>query len=502
MCLMAVAPRKLAIPRDYLQNAFDHNSDGWGIMYAKDGHVITVKEKAGMDQFYTAWDAIPDNVRVGVHFRFGTSGPKNSVSCHPFPVLQKARGDVMDLWLMHNGVLRHLHGDKDASDTMQYVERIASQLKLCPALLKNQAWREDQEEILGSPNKVVFLEGNGRWHFLNYDQGKRYESGVWYSNEYSLEPVYCGHGMGKRATHVKDHDAWDHDYSGGYYGGGYGGYAKGASYGNSNVRTIGAPVAREPNWAIQIEETTTGKRSLYWKKLIMGWTRYERNESTGMMFRSYPEKGEKKGADVATVLPRRNIVTFHVAAKYEAAWMRGDKFSFEMEGGEHHAVPVVAKETTPAGAQLPLKLVDASTAANVADACGVRANGATFQEPQNATGTKESPQSVVERLTRWLSQRQEPFPSIPVCGETGDQCSADCMDYGQCTAAKAMSDRDEEEEDTDEAYITQLFSDATLRDLPYDDVLEAVQDYPEYAALALGRAHNCRWAWEDESEVA
>jgi hypothetical protein len=501
MCLMAVAPSKLAIPRDYLQNAYDHNSDGWGVMYALDGRVICHKEKSGMSRMYKYWDSIPEGVNVGVHFRFGTSGPKTTASCHPFPVLEKSKGDPFDLYMMHNGVLRHLRGTDKASDTMQLVERMRAQLQRFPALLRDRIWREDQEEILGNPNKIVFLEGNGRWTYLNYDQGKRYESGVWYSNEYSLDPVYSGHGRGKAAN--RSVPAWSDDDWQGYYGNGTtvtrydsGGLVKSgtndvADFTSRYAATIGKPDKTDMTWALQLSGPPDNRVKTYWRKTWTGWTRYAENPSTGAKYRDYKHEGEKPSADICTVLPR-DCIQFR--PKNDNAWLRGDRHNFELVAGEYHAMPVVeggagmatatlysASEATAATAPQLTMLLDEKDVAKVADACGVP--GVTPQQtfPVAAHGASDG-FSIAGMVARIMG-REEPLDAA--------------------MAERDAADREaREEKEREEEYLAQLFSDQNLQSMSYDDMLDAVDQYPEDAAIALGRLSNCRWAWEDESEVA
>jgi hypothetical protein len=126
----------------------------------------------------------------------------------------------MDLWLMHNGVLDHsaFPGSKKASDTMQYVAQLRAMLQGNPKLIRNAAFRAFLERDLGNPNKIVLLEGSGRWHYLNRQQGEEI-GGVWYSNRYSIEKVYSGFGKGRAASRTAAWDAWDDDAN--YYGGRY-----------------------------------------------------------------------------------------------------------------------------------------------------------------------------------------------------------------------------------------------------------------------------------------
>lgn len=217
MCLIAVSPRKGLIPRDHLQNAYDHNSHGWGIMYAQDGRVHTIKERSGMNRFFHAWGRVPKNVPVAVHFRFGTSGPQCNEMCHPFPVLNKKEHGI-DLYLMHNGVLSRFNGDKTRSDTLEMVQECLTPL-LCgqPSFIKNAAFEKICDAMIGSNNKLVFLDGNGHWYFVNKSAGHQ-DKQVWYSNEYSIRKVYSGFGKGKAANDTDSKFNWGAYDADNYYG--------------------------------------------------------------------------------------------------------------------------------------------------------------------------------------------------------------------------------------------------------------------------------------------
>jgi hypothetical protein len=505
MCYLGVLPRKTSLANDLLQNAYDHNSDGWGVMYAHNGRVVAHKQKTGMDQFFAYWDTLPANKNIAVHFRFGTSGPQNAAACHPFEVLNKDKGDPIDLFLMHNGVLRgSFGGTNKKSDTMQYVEALARQLRLAPDLLKDRAWREAQEALLGNPNKVVMLEGNGRWHYLNYQQGKRdKKTGVWHSNEYSLDPVYSGHGMGKRANTYWD-DHWDTGCTVQRYDSGKLITSETARMDEAYKNTVRRDFKRP--WGLQIvREKGKAEQQVYWKPVLMGWQRMAKNASTGAFYRWYPGEGERVGCDLTVVLPASNIVRFY--PKNEQAFERGDAHTWDMEQGEHVAIPVSGNASS---AQTSVTLYSPSEAraavrGGLLDAVDVPALLCPETNEPCAAGCGS-------HCTGGAAENAAPCFCLGQIAHTGGEdprCKHFPFPPDAKSAAKssAVSETnaqrlEREEEEREEAYISQMFSDHNLRQMGEDEMYEAVCDHPEAAAIALGAAHNCRWAFETESEVA
>lgn len=476
MCYLGYLPRRTAIETQLLRNAYDHNSDGFGVMYAENGRVVSWKQKGKFDVFEKHWATLPDNRQIAVHFRFGTSGPDSAEACHPFEVLNKDR-DGMDLWLMHNGVLdRNFPGNKKSSDTMQYVHKLRGTLQGKPELIRNGNFREFLEIGLPNPNKMLLLEGSGRWHFLNKEQGKE-KGGVWHSNEYSLAPVYSGHGKGKAANSSRYMMDWDDDYTGTSYHGGTGVTVYRSGAGNLESKrmdkayaaTIGVKQDDGLTWALQVlRQEGKDEEQRYWKKGYSGWLRMGRNPNTGGFYREYLKAHEKNGFDDFLAILPPNCIKFR--PKNETAWERGDKHTWTMVRGEHVPVPVmsaatnmlVTKPTTAAGAQLPTS-------------------------------------------TAYL------------CRETNEPCMAGCTT--QCVGATAepvatfsqpkddagitarLATLEEVEEASDDDYAQQLFSEFNMSTMSEAEMIEAIEAYPEYAAIALGYSLGLKWAFDEKVQA-
>jgi hypothetical protein len=228
MCLIAVARKRSDIPAKNLKNAHTRNKDGWGIMYAHEGRVVSFRGTGDHKEFLEVWDGLPD-VPIAVHFRYRTKGPKDLENCHPFKVLDFER-DGQDIFLMHNGpqVARDCEGDDKRSDTLEFTQDlVAPLLRGKPRFVRTMAFRRIMQNMIET-EKLVFLEGCGKWHFANYDEGEVIE-GVWYSNTYSIEEQKWWKGASKKSTetqsspyvsdglksHWSDNNIWDNgkDYA-------------------------------------------------------------------------------------------------------------------------------------------------------------------------------------------------------------------------------------------------------------------------------------------------
>jgi len=193
MCLIAYAPKKSLISLASLENAYENNKDGWGICYQDpvSEELIIDKQLLDFEQFKLAWKMVPEDVHVGVHFRWKTHGDLSRDNVHPYLILDKANGDPVDLALMHNGVISyiHPHGEK-RSDTQMYVDLI-----LRPILLKNWELIYDPnfklliERDISTGSKFLIMPSKGDPIIYNKKQGHepKEQPDVWYSNSYSID---------------------------------------------------------------------------------------------------------------------------------------------------------------------------------------------------------------------------------------------------------------------------------------------------------------------------
>lgn len=198
MCLIAHAPAKSRIKMDLMENAYDNNSDGWGIVYAHNGRLYVCKRMDNFATFKAVMNVVPDDVPLGIHFRYATHGAKDLTNVHPFQLLSITDGDPMDLCMMHNGVISSTSTwskgtDDKRSDTSLYVDMILKPiLKAHPEMAFNEAFIRLVGRDIGGGNKFLLLAGDGRHSIVNESSGHtdKESPDVWYSNAYTLKPSY------------------------------------------------------------------------------------------------------------------------------------------------------------------------------------------------------------------------------------------------------------------------------------------------------------------------
>lgn len=135
MCIIMYAPSKVKIPKNDLENAFEYNSDGAGVMYYD--HDGNVHYKKGFDKFenlWKFWDSLDESLPRAVHCRIATSGKVSTKTCHPFPITEKVEdmGEVEGVskngCLMHNGIFQRYTPNNgmlcDYSDSMYYTAKV------------------------------------------------------------------------------------------------------------------------------------------------------------------------------------------------------------------------------------------------------------------------------------------------------------------------------------------------------------------------------------------
>jgi hypothetical protein len=247
MCLIAYAPSKSLISMESLANAYENNKDGWGICYQDPttSQLIINKQLLDFEEFKKAWAEVPDNVHVGVHFRWRTHGDLSVDNVHPYMILDKSNGDPVDLALMHNGVISYIHKSGDPrSDTQMYVDLILRPiLKDNWKLIYNTSFACLVERDISSGSKFLILPSEGAPVIFNEDSGheEKDQPGVWYSNSYSIKTSTW------RAT--KNAPATSYSYPA-YNKGASKGYTSNGTFWDSDDRWGYNPTAKSPDTAI------------------------------------------------------------------------------------------------------------------------------------------------------------------------------------------------------------------------------------------------------------
>lgn len=172
MCIIIVG-KPVDITEKIITRAYNGNKDGFGLMYVKDGKIISEKFYAKkLKSILKCFKRhAPFTEEIALHFRYATQGDKNNFNCHPFIILNKKLGDNFDLSLMHNSpTLPAPILDTKKSDTYFFSRYILKPIiKNKPELLFNEDFIKTLEKIINAEttSKVLLLNSfNGKFNFL------------------------------------------------------------------------------------------------------------------------------------------------------------------------------------------------------------------------------------------------------------------------------------------------------------------------------------------------
>lgn len=191
MCIIALQPAGIPIPKVYIDTMWENNPDMSGYAYVDENDEVIIKKFSFLEAFKSSYRK--DYRKYGketpflLHFRIKTHGPVNEDNCHPFQVFP-------GLVFAHNGIIdiRIPKKYKDMSDTRYFNKSILQQLPR--NFLKNGAIIELIEEYIGHGSKLAFLDKHREYHILNEYFG-HWHNGVWYSNKtYEELSYFTGYG--------------------------------------------------------------------------------------------------------------------------------------------------------------------------------------------------------------------------------------------------------------------------------------------------------------------
>jgi hypothetical protein len=187
MCLLVTQSKTSPILSDeWLEDFYDYNSDGVGVMFANNGDIVVKKiiPKTAKDfiQFYRSDIQGRD---CAFHLRMRTHGAIDLINCHPYEVLNRAEHGI-DLWLMHNGILSTGNkANEKLSDTWHYInDYLKPMLSGNPDFAFHPAFKALIADHIGGSNKFVLMDNEGRQVVINEDAGV-YWGGLWLSNTYA-----------------------------------------------------------------------------------------------------------------------------------------------------------------------------------------------------------------------------------------------------------------------------------------------------------------------------
>ena len=188
MCLLVKQTAGVRFDYTLLEDIYDRNPDGIGVVYVENGvveaHKLVPRDLAEFIEFYRLHIAGRD---CAWHARMRTHGDTNLTNCHPYPV-ELDNGECG--WLMHNGILSAGNmADRSKSDTWHYIEnKIKPIMNAAPILFHSSALVDLIEDDIGTSNKFVIVTPDGQMTTYNADSGvtwKRSDGVAWMSNTYA-----------------------------------------------------------------------------------------------------------------------------------------------------------------------------------------------------------------------------------------------------------------------------------------------------------------------------
>lgn len=225
MCLLMNIPATTEFDKEDILDFYDHNKDGVGVMFAENGvlHVKKILPRNAEDAWAFYNDVIKGKECIA-HFRLKTHGDIDMENCHPYKVFGEGEANA-PVYMAHNGVLSTGNAaDKSKSDTWHYINDIirpcaqgSSDILFVPAFVSLL------EKHIGSTNKFIFMDANGRVSVVNKQAFVQYK-GADLSNTYAWTASRGGYGP--RNT-----------YGGAYFPRHWGGYSDDDFFGGGEAVT-------------------------------------------------------------------------------------------------------------------------------------------------------------------------------------------------------------------------------------------------------------------------
>lgn len=230
MCIIVAKDKGIELPtKRTLQQCFERNKDGAGIMYVKNGKVIIEKGLMTFQDFYKKLKDIKrefggdlTDKAIVMHFRIGTKGENDKATTHPFPISNKfedlrATHFETDIAMVHNGIMSSYNYDKILSDTQVFIRDYVSAFKELNDrfYLNDRIMKIISDKANMSSNKLCFLDKDENIHYFG---NKVIENGIIYSNDTFREPKNTSYGYYSGGYSWYDYDRYydDYDYWYGY----------------------------------------------------------------------------------------------------------------------------------------------------------------------------------------------------------------------------------------------------------------------------------------------
>jgi hypothetical protein len=174
MCIAILNEPNKVIDFLTLQNCWDNNRDGAGMLYIEDNKLKTYKEMTSFKKFYDKYLKAREadmSKKIVLHFRISTHGKVDKTNCHPFLVDNK-------LGFVHNGIITGLPYSNDYSDTYMFNRHILQNMP--NDFLQHKGICTLIEEFI-SYSKLIFLDEENNSTIIGEEKGF-WDDGNWYSN--------------------------------------------------------------------------------------------------------------------------------------------------------------------------------------------------------------------------------------------------------------------------------------------------------------------------------
>lgn len=218
MCIIVFKPKGKDLPKT-LEDCWTNNPDGAGYCMKKPNKDEIIIKKGFMKwkDFENSINNIknPRDIDILFHFRIATSGGVNKEFCHPFPLsdnIEKltASRTTTKMAICHNGIISGF-GDKDVSDTAEYIANVAYPLFRATRLEQSEYTDEIIKNTVDG-SRIATMTSHGVRLIGDWEEN----DGIYYSNSNYLPYYrYSYYGYGK-----------SYDYDDDYYYGMYSDYFK------------------------------------------------------------------------------------------------------------------------------------------------------------------------------------------------------------------------------------------------------------------------------------
>ena len=213
MCRIFAIEMGSEVEKDWLIESDIEHPDGWGMMWYDHNANRTrhYKTRGPVRSHVDRILGLVEVSNVGLHFRLKTHGAKNDRLCHPFLVGSKRR----PIYMMHNGILDYTQKElgKGHSDTSWFCEKeLRPFLSRYPELLQTQLFIRMVEELVGTFNKLLFMDPTGEFVFANEHQFVDVGDGVVATSRPGWHSALAGYTGSTLCGSGRNH------YTRGYYG--------------------------------------------------------------------------------------------------------------------------------------------------------------------------------------------------------------------------------------------------------------------------------------------